>query len=122
LELLDEYGDSDMKLVLNRYTELREPAGNALVDLSLRNFIEMRDLVADPAFQLRKKIERNVQKNHPDQWTPLYSLVKFTNIPYHEAMAQGERHDEIMADILALENIEARWDSKEVEEMILQRL
>ncbi|MGB1183727.1 MAG: FAD-dependent oxidoreductase [Schleiferiaceae bacterium] len=122
LELLDEHGDSDMKLVLNRYTELREPAGNALVDLSLRNFIEMRDLVADPAFQLRKKIERNVQKNHPDQWTPLYSLVKFTNIPYHEAMAQGERHDEIMADILALENIEARWDSKEVEEMILERL
>lgn len=122
LELLDEHGDSDMSKVLSVYTELREPAGNALVDLSLRNFIEMRDLVADPSFQLRKKIERNVQKNHPDKWTPLYTLVKFTNIPYHEALAQGEHHDKIMERILELENIEERWDSKEVEAMILNSL
>ena len=67
LELLDEHGDSDMKKVLEIYTQQRVPAGNALVDLSLRNFIEMRDQVADPSFQLRKKIERKVQANHPDQ-------------------------------------------------------
>ena len=122
LELLDEYGDSDMNAVLDRYTELRVPAGNALVDLSLRNFIEMRDLVADPAFQLRKRIEQKVQKNHPDQWTPLYTQVKFTNIPYHEAKAEGERHDRIMEQILAMEGIEDRWDSDEVEQEVLRLL
>jgi kynurenine 3-monooxygenase len=120
LELLDEHGDSDMKKVLEIYTEQRVPAGNALVDLSLRNFIEMRDLVADPSFQLRKKIERKVQANHPDKWTPLYTLVKFTNIPYHEAKAEGERHDRIMEEILAIEGIEEHWDSEEVEQEVLR--
>jgi len=120
LELLDEHGDSDMKKVLESYTEKRVPAGNALVDLSLRNFIEMRDLVADPSFQLRKKIERKVQANHPDKWTPLYTLVKFTNIPYHEAKAEGERHDRIMEEILAMEGIEEHWNSDEVEQEVLR--
>ena len=120
LELLDEHGDSNMEKVLETYTEKRVPAGNALVDLSLRNFIEMRDLVANPYFQLRKKIERKVQTNHPDKWTPLYTLVKFTNIPYHEAKAEGERHDRIMQQILAIDDIEDRWDSKEIEKEVLR--
>ena len=122
LELLDEHGDSDMNKVLESYTEQRVPAGNALVDLSLRNFIEMRDLVADPQFQLRKKIERKVQANHPDKWTPLYTLVKFTNIPYHEAKLEGERHDRIMEHILKMENIEDKWDSDEIEARVLALL
>ena len=120
LELLDEHGDSDMKKVLEVYTQQRVPAGNALVDLSLRNFVEMRDLVADPNFQLRKKIERKVQANHPDKWTPLYTLVKFTNIPYHEAKAEGERHDRIMEEILAIEGIKENWDSDKVEQEVLR--
>ena len=121
-ELLDEWGHENLPTVMERYTELRVPAGNALVDLSLRNFIEMRDLVADPEFQLRKRIEQKVQKNHPDKWTPLYTLVKFTNIPYHDAMAEGERHDRIMAEVLATENIEERWDSDEIEQLVLDLL
>ena len=122
LELLDEYGHSNMKKLLEKYTELRVPAGNALVDLSLRNFIEMRDLVANPKFQLRKKIERKVQSNHPDKWTPLYTLVKFTNIPYQQAKEEGERQDEIMEQIIAMEGIEELWDSDKVEQEILRRL
>lgn len=119
-ELLDQHGDTNMEAVLKEYTRLRVPAGNALVDLSLRNFIEMRDLVADPDFQLRKKIERKVQKNHPDVWTPLYTQVKFTNIPYHEAMAEGERHDRIMDEIMKWPNIETEWDSDAVEQKVLE--
>jgi len=52
----------------------------------------------------------------------LYTLVKFTNIPYHDAMAEGERHDRIMAKVLATENIEERWDSDEVEQLVLDLL
>lgn len=122
LELLDEHGDENMQKVLEIYTEQRVPAGNALVDLSLRNFIEMRDLVADPSFQLRKKIERKVQASHPDKWTPLYTQVKFTNLPYHEAKAQGEKHDLIMEEILKIDNIEECWDSPEVAQSVLDLL
>jgi len=82
----------------------------------------MRDLVADAKFQLRKKIERKVQANHPDKWTPLYTLVKLTNIPYQQAKEEGERQDEIMKQILAMEGIEERWDSDKVEQAVLRRL
>jgi len=82
----------------------------------------MRDLVADPKFQLRKKIERKVQANHPDKWTPLYTLVKFTNIPYQEAKEEGERQDEIMEKILSIDDIAEKWNSDEVEQEVLRRL
>ena len=82
----------------------------------------MRDLVADPKFQLRKKIEATVQRNNPELWTPLYTQVKFTNIPYHDALMEGQRHDVIMEEVLAMPGIENNWDSDEVEQMILKAL
>jgi kynurenine 3-monooxygenase len=72
--------------VLDAYGKHRKPNGDAIADLSLRNFVEMRDLVADPRFILRKKIEGHMQAKHPDQWLPLYSQVKFTDIPYVDAL------------------------------------
>ena len=121
-ELLDTHGDSDLQAVLQEYSKQRVPAGNAIADLSLRNFVEMRDLVADPKFQLRKKIEAKVQRNNPELWTPLYTQVKFTNIPYYDALMEGQRHDVIMEEVLAMPGIENNWDSDEVEQMILKAL
>jgi kynurenine 3-monooxygenase len=111
-----------MHAVLNKYTHEREANGNALVDLSMRNFVEMRDLVADPDFILRKKIEAKIYKKHPDKWMPLYSQVKFTNISYIDAWNEGLRQDEIMRPILAMPDIEQKWDSPEIEKLILNQL
>jgi kynurenine 3-monooxygenase len=122
MDLLEELGDADMHSVLNSYTAARENNGKALVDLSMRNFVEMRDLVADPQFILRKKIEANFFKKHPDKWTPLYTQVKFTNIPYIDAWNEGLRQDEIMKPILATPGIAEKWESPEVEAMILATL
>jgi kynurenine 3-monooxygenase len=121
-DILEELGDGDMLAVLNKYAATREENGNAIADLSLRNFVEMRDLVADPKFILRKKIEGNFYKKHPDKWVPLYSQVKFTDTPYIDAWNEGLRQDAIMEPILELPNIEEIWDSPEVEAMILANL
>jgi kynurenine 3-monooxygenase len=121
-DILDEYSDADMHTVLKKYAEAREVNGNAIADLSLRNFIEMRDLVADPKFILRKKIEANFYKKHPDKWIPLYSQVKFTNIPYIDAWNEGLRQDEIMQPILNTPGIEEHWDSPEIEQMIMAHI
>jgi kynurenine 3-monooxygenase len=122
MDLLEELGDADMHSVLNSYTAARENNGKALVDLSMRNFVEMRDLVADPQFILRKKIEANFFKKHPDKWTPLYTQVKFTNIPYIDAWNEGLRQDELMESILNRPDIDEKWDSDEVENAILASL
>lgn len=121
-ELLDELGDDDLGEVLRRYNAARKPNGDAIADLSLRNFVEMRDLVADPRFILRKKIEGRLQARHPDQWLPLYSQVKFSDIAYKDALREGQRHDRIMEQVLALPDIEAKWESEEVERKALDLL
>lgn len=121
-DLLDEHGDDNWGTVLAAYDKHRVANGHAITDLSLRNFIEMRDLVADPKFILRKKIEGHIQAKHPDQWIPLYSQVKFTNIPYVDALREGQHHDRIMEEVLAMPGIETRWESEEVERKVLELL
>lgn len=121
-DLLDQHGDDDWGRVLREYDRLRVANGQAITELSMRNFIEMRDLVADPRFILRKKIEEHIQAKHPDQWLPLYTMVKYTDMPYADALREGERHDRIMEQVLDLQGIEERWNSEEVEQKVLELL
>jgi kynurenine 3-monooxygenase len=119
--LLDKFND-DFAQAMPEYTNERKANGDAIADLSLRNFIEMRDLVADPAFLLRRKIEGHFYKKYPDKWIPLYSQVKFSNIPYSKALQEGRHHDIIMAEVMAMPGIERKWDSEEVEQVILSMI
>ncbi|MBK8500494.1 MAG: FAD-dependent monooxygenase [Flavobacteriales bacterium] len=118
-DLLNQHGDDNWGVVLDAYHKARKPNGDAIADLSLRNFVEMRDLVADPKFILRKKIEGRLQQRHPDKWLPLYSQVKFSDIAYTDAWNEGLRHDRIMEQVLAMPGIEEKWESEEVEKMAL---
>lgn len=90
----------DWDTMLARYTELRKPAGDAILDLALQNYIEMRDLTGDPIFLKQKALERRLQQAHPDQWLPLYSQVTFSHIPYQNALAEGKRQQRVMKQIL----------------------
>jgi kynurenine 3-monooxygenase len=119
-DLLNEHGDDNWGVVLARYGAARKPNGDAIADLSLRNFVEMRDLVADPKFLLRKKIEGHLQAKHPDKWLPLYSQVKFSDIEYKDAWKEGLRHDRIMEEVLAIPGIEEKWESEEVERRVME--
>lgn len=107
------------KQIGEAYNRTRIRDGHAIADLALRNFIEMRDLVADPKFILRKKILAWLQERHPS-FLPLYSMVTFSHIPYHEAWEAGLAQDQLFEEILALPNIEERWNSPEVEAVFLK--
>ena len=85
------------------------------------NFIEMRDLVGQPEFLLQKKIEAWFSNKHPDRWTPLYTQVTFSHTPYAEALANGRRQEAIMREVMALPGLEERWDSADVEALLLER-
>ena len=111
-ELLDEEGD--MHRVLSKYSKIRKPNGDGLQDLSLHNFIVMRDKTADPKFLLQKRIEQKFTKLYPDKWVPLYSMVSFTNIPYADAWEIGMKQEELMSQIMSLPDIHEIWDSEEV--------
>lgn len=117
---LFEANNRNWEKTFYEFSNKRKKDADAISDLALSNFIEMRDLVADEQFLLRKKIEKKIFDNHPDKWIPLYSQVTFSHIPYSEALSNGKRQDKIMDCIMAKPNIEQEWDSKEVENEILK--
>ena len=120
-DLMEQYGD-DWKACFKAYELARKENGDAIQDLSLHNFIVMRDKTADPKFLLQKKIEKHFSIKYPDKWLPLYSMVTFSDIPYSKAWSLGKKQETMMQAILALPNIESNWDSKEVEERILEMI
>ena len=120
-EMVDQYGE-DWPLILKRFETVRKPDADAIADLAMRNFIEMRDLTGQPEFLLRKKIEARFNDLYPEKWLPLYSMVTFSHIPYSEALAEGKRQDLIMEEVMKIPGIEHNWDSEEVEQKIMSML
>jgi kynurenine 3-monooxygenase len=112
-ELLDKWGD-DLKSCFDEYSTLRKPNGDGVQDLSMQNFIVMRDSTADPKFLIQKKIEQKFANLYPDKWVPLYSMVSFTNISYADAWSIGMRQEKMMEEIMKMPNIEQVWESEEI--------
>jgi kynurenine 3-monooxygenase len=120
-EMIDKYGD-DWETIFQEYETSRKPNADAIAELSFRNFMEMSSKTADDKFLLQKKIEKWFSDKHPDKWMPLYSRVTFSLQPYSEALAIGDKQNEIMKEILAMESIEEIWDTEPVEQAILAML
>ncbi|WP_457652089.1 FAD-dependent oxidoreductase [Rhodocaloribacter sp.] len=87
--------------VFERFEGERKPNADAIATLSLRNFIEMRDRVADPKFLLRKKLEFELERRHPGVFIPAYSMVSFHRIPYAEVLRRSEIQERILDELLA---------------------
>lgn len=86
-----EAHDHDFAAALGAYDRIRKPNADAIADMALHNFIEMRDHVASPWFLAMKRFERFLHRAIPDQFTPLYNMVSFSTIPYAEARTRAAR-------------------------------
>lgn len=116
--LLDEHKDN-WETLLPAFQQLRKPDGDAIAQLALDNFIEMRDLVADKEFLLRKKIEAKIYELFPTQWIPQYSMVTFhENIRYSEAYTKGQKQKKIMDEVMTQTNIEQNWEGLNFTEIV----
>jgi kynurenine 3-monooxygenase len=120
-DLMGKYGDNWSK-ILDEFQRFRKPNTDAIAELAYMNFIEMRDLVGSQKFLLQKKIEARIHAKYPSVWLPLYSQVTFSDIPYSVALENGRRQESIMKKVMSQENIEQKWDSEEIEKMIIGSL
>ncbi len=118
-ECLDKYDENDWERAFKEFEMLRKPNSDAIAQLALDNFIEMRDKVADVEFQRRKKVERLLQEQFSEQFIPLYSMVTFSHIPYHDALTQGKQQDYLIDQLLAIPQVELDWNSPENQAQIL---
>ena len=111
----------DWKAIFPAYEQRRKPNADAIAELSKRNFVEMSDLSGDASFLLRKKIEAKFHEQHPDLWTPLYSMVTFSpDVPYATALRVGDEQRAIMDRIMQIPDIESVWQEAHVTERLRQ--
>jgi kynurenine 3-monooxygenase len=117
--LHDQFG-GDWSQMIPFFAARRAADGDAIAELAQRNFIEMRDLVADPKFLLRKKIAAHLHAQHPE-FLPVYSMVTFSNTPYHTALEEDEAQNRLFGQILQLPGIEQNWaENAQVKEIFLK--
>ncbi|XP_012299152.3 LOW QUALITY PROTEIN: kynurenine 3-monooxygenase [Aotus nancymaae] len=84
-ELMDKF-NNDLSLCLPAFSRLRIPDDHAISDLSMYNYIEMRAHVNSKWFIFQKNIERFLHAIMPSTFIPLYTMVTFSRIRYHEAV------------------------------------
>ena len=104
------------ELAISDFLSKRLLDTTAMQDLSMHNFIEMRDKTANKKFLLQKEIEKWFSGKHPEKWTPLYSMVSFSHIRYSEAVRKGSMQDQIMTNIMLTNDLNDNFDIQELEE------
>ena len=115
LNRLIEANDHNWERIFPAYENARKPNGDAIAELSKRNFVEMSDLSGDRQFQLQKRIEAKFNAAYPELWTPLYSMVTFSpEVPYSKALSMGDQQQRVMDRIMQLPDIERDWDEQYV--------
>jgi len=78
---------------------LRKPNADAIADMAVENFVEMRDSVADPRFLLEKAIERRLLNALPGEFLSRYALVTFSRVPYRRAAEVGRVASAIVSEL-----------------------
>jgi kynurenine 3-monooxygenase len=85
-----------------RFSRLRKPDADAIAQMALDNYAEMREGVLDPRFQLQRSLSLELERRHPGRFIPRYSMVMFHDgIRYSEALARGRQQQEILDALTA---------------------
>lgn len=98
--VLDKH-EGDWETVFKTFEKERKQDTDAIADLAVDNYYEMRDHVANPLFKEKRKIEMDLESNFPTEYSSKYSLVTFNeDIPYLEAMKRGRAQDKAILNLL----------------------
>jgi kynurenine 3-monooxygenase len=101
----------------------RKPNSEAIADMALENYIEMRDTVRDPKFQLQKLLSLELERRHPKRFIPRYSMVMFHHeIPYAEAFARGQKQNAILTELTrfaaSLDDVDFEYAAQLIDERL----
>ncbi len=95
VELFDSQGYNWPDL-FEEFENTRKVNTDAIADMAIENFTEMRDRVADSRFLFRKKVELSLQEKFPQYFVPKYAMVTFHRIPYSVASDRGAVQERIL--------------------------
>lgn len=102
---------TDWQKVFEHYQQARKINADAIADLAVQNFIEMRDLVGQPTFLHRKSLEHDLSELYPAVYKSQYERVTFSTEPYSHALQQGASNNALL-DFLIQNQMESRVTDK----------
>jgi kynurenine 3-monooxygenase len=94
-ECLEQFHENH-ELAFGEYFRRRKENADALADLAIGNFIEMRDKTASKTFRAKKKLDHALEAALPGMYLPLYTMVTFTRMPYAKAAKRARIQDGLM--------------------------
>ncbi len=93
-------GASSWESVFAGFYARRKPNADAIAEMALENYLEMRERVADPHFRLQHALALELERRHPRRFIPRYSMVMFHHeIPYRTAQARGRVQEQLLAEL-----------------------
>ena len=94
--------NSSWERVFAEFDALRKPNTDAIAAMALDNYLEMRERVADPKFQLQQALALELERRFPQRFIPRYSMVMFHHeIPYRTALERGKVQAQLLAELTA---------------------
>lgn len=119
-ELIDQHSD-DAALFAN-YSKIRKANGDAIAEMALDNFIEMRDLVGQPDFLAMKHLEHDIMENPNYNYTSMYQYVSFSNEPYSFAYETGKKQYAMLREMLKDKGIDEKIKTNQIQDYLTKYL
>ncbi|HEY4230961.1 MAG TPA: NAD(P)/FAD-dependent oxidoreductase [Thermoanaerobaculia bacterium] len=117
-----ENPDRTWNEIFAQFEKQRRPNTDAIADMALENYVEMRSTVREPKFQLKKDLSFRLEERHPDRFIPRYSMVMFHTIPYAEAKRRGAIQEEILDELTVTAAKVDDVDLARADRLIVERL
>ncbi len=121
VNLLDK-NDQNWEKVIPHYCSIRKPSADAIADMALENYIEMRSSVTDKKYLLKKQLAFELEKKFPQYFIPRYSMVMFHHMPYVKARQRGKIQQDILQQLTETIFDISQVDMKLAARLVLQRL
>ncbi len=102
LDAVLDANESQWETVFSEYQSVRKKDTDAIADLAIDNFHEMKAHVANPIFKQKRKLEMALEQVFPEQYTSKYALVTFNaDVGYRHAMLKGRAQDKAILNLIA---------------------
>ena len=108
--------------IFAEFERRRRPNTDAIADMALENYVEMRSTVREPKFQLKKDLSFRLEERYPNRFIPRYSMVMFHTIPYAEAKRRGAIQEEILDELTSKAASLDQVDLARADRLIAERL
>lgn len=114
---------ADWARAFRRFEQERRPHTDAIADMAIENYLEMRDTVRDPQFHLQRALSLELERRFPRRFVPRYSMVMFHDeIPYAVAMERGRIQNKILSQLTRHASTLAAIDYQAAQRLIEERL